>query len=59
MSRGGKRKGAGRPPRKTPWAAISLKVEPGLLSAWNAEKRKRCMSGPKLLAIALHYLPKP
>lgn len=57
MSRGGKRKGAGRPARKIPMAALNMKVEPGLLRAWNKAKRKTGLSGPKLIAKFLHWKP--
>lgn len=49
--RGGYRKGAGRKKeRKTPLVAVTLRIEPELLKAFNREKKSRRMSGPKLLA---------
>lgn len=57
--RGGFRKGAGRPARKTPLAAITLKLDKGLLAAFNAEKKRHKLSGPKLLAKLLNWNPKP
>lgn len=49
--RGGYRKGAGRKKeRKTSLVAVTLRIEPELLKAFNREKKARRMSGPKLLA---------
>lgn len=50
MTAGGKREGAGRKPRDKALVALTMKLDPDLLAAWNAEKSKLGISGPALLA---------
>jgi hypothetical protein len=55
MTAGGKRKGAGRKPREAPLVALTMKLDPDLLDAWNARKAELGISGPALLAKFLRW----
>lgn len=55
MTAGGKREGAGRKPRAVPLAALTMKLDPDLMDAWNARKAELGLSGPALLAKFLRW----